>query len=106
MGLDPDKGCCSRSVSTLGRVCKLEPEYHGHDDPHSAEAVRQLLISGCQTPVLLEAVDQSFDLIALSVDGFVEWTCAVFVPTPRDSDADTPSAGVLPNGTTAIALVS
>ena len=90
----------------LGRVCKLEPQYGSSDDPHSSEALRQLLVACRQPPELLQAVDQSLDSIAESIDALVKGACSPLVPTPRNGDSNASSPGILPIGPTAVALIA
>jgi len=65
-----------------------------------------LLIPGRQTPVLFQPINQSFDPLAEAVEGTIKGTGAMFILFPRDSDADTMAAQVLPNLPTAVRLVT
>ena len=65
-----------------------------------------LLIPGRQTPVLFQPINQSFDPLAEAVEGTITGTSAMFILFPRDRDADTMTAQVLPNLPTAIGLVT
>ena len=65
-----------------------------------------LLITGRQTPVLFQPINQSFYPLAEAVEGTIKGTGAMFILFPRDSDADTMAAQVLPNLPTAVRLVT
>jgi hypothetical protein len=65
-----------------------------------------LLIPGRQPPVLFQPINQSFDPLAEAVEGAIKGTGAMFILFPRDSDADTMAAQVLPNLPTAVRLVT
>jgi hypothetical protein len=65
-----------------------------------------LLIPGRQTPVLFQPINQSFYPLAEAVEGTIKGTSPVFILFPRDRDADTMAAQVLPNLPTAICLVT
>jgi hypothetical protein len=65
-----------------------------------------LLIPSRQTPVLFQPINQSFDPLAEAVEGTIKGTSPVFILFPRDRDADTMAAQVLPNLPTAIRLVT
>jgi hypothetical protein len=67
---------------------------------------RALLIPGRQTPVLFQSINQSFDPLAEAVEGTIKGTGAMFILFPRDSNADTMAAQVLPNLPTAVGLVT
>ena len=65
-----------------------------------------LLITGRKTPVLFQPINQSFDPLAEAVEGTIKGTSPVFILFPRDSDADTVAAQVLPNLATAVRFVT
>lgn len=65
-----------------------------------------LLIPSRQTPVLFQPINQSFDPLAEAGEGTIKGTSPVFILFPRDRDADTMAAQVLPNLPTAIRLVT
>jgi hypothetical protein len=65
-----------------------------------------LLITGRQTPVLFQPINQPFYPLAEAVEGTIKGTSPVFILFPRDRDADTMAAQVLPNLPTAIRLVT
>jgi hypothetical protein len=65
-----------------------------------------LLIPGRQTPVLFQPINQSFYPLAEAVEGTIKGTSPVFILFPRDRDADTMAAQVLPNLPTAIRFVT
>src|SRR4029453_14577523 len=65
-----------------------------------------LLIPSRQTPVLFQPINQSFDPLAEAVEGTIKGTSPVFILFPRDRDADTMAAQVLPNLPTALRLVT
>jgi hypothetical protein len=67
---------------------------------------RALLITGRQTPVLFQPINQAFYPLAEAVEGTIKGTSPVFILFPRDRDADTMAAQVLPNLPTAIRLVT
>ena len=49
----------------LGRVCKVSESEHDHaDDDHGEVIGGVLLVSGRDTPELLHAMDQAFNLVA------------------------------------------
>jgi hypothetical protein len=56
--------------------------------------------------VLFQPINQSFDPLAEAVEGTIKGTSPVFILFPRDRDADTMAAQVLPNLPTAICLVT
>jgi hypothetical protein len=65
-----------------------------------------LLITGRKTPVLFQPINQSFYPLAEAVEGTIKGTSPMFIVFPRDSDADTMAAQVLPNLPTAVRLVT
>ena len=48
-----------------------------------------LLITGRQTPVVFQPIDQPLYPLAEAVDGSIKGTGEVFILLPRDGDADT-----------------
>jgi hypothetical protein len=67
---------------------------------------RALLIPGRQTPVLFQPLHPSFDPLAEAVEGTIKGSGAMFMLLPRESDADTMAAQVLPNLPTAVRLIT
>src|SRR5262245_25354048 len=65
-----------------------------------------LLITGRQTPVVFQPIDQPLDPLAQAVDGPIKGTGPVFILLPRDGDADPVASQVLPNLATAVGLVT
>jgi hypothetical protein len=65
-----------------------------------------LLITGRQTPVLFQPIHQSFSPLAEAVEGTIKGTGATFILFPRDREADTMAAQVLPHLPTAVCLVT
>jgi hypothetical protein len=66
---------------------------------------RTLLITGCQTPVLFQPIDQPFYPLAETVDGPIKRTGPIFILLPRDGDTDTGASQVLPNLSTTVGFV-
>src|SRR2546423_4496998 len=67
---------------------------------------RTFLITGGQAPVLLQPVDQPFHPFSGAVDGPVKGAFLALVALPRDGDPDTMLAAIVPDRSTAIALVA
>src|SRR5262252_3628201 len=67
---------------------------------------RTLLIPGGQASVLLQPVDQPFHPFSGAVDGPVKGALLALVALPRDGDADTMLPAIVPDRSTAIALVA
>ena len=65
-----------------------------------------LLITGRQTPVVFQPIDQPLYPLAEAVDGTIKGTGAVFIMLPWDGDADPVASQVLPNPTTTVGLVT
>ena len=65
-----------------------------------------LLITGRQTPVVLQPVDQPLDPLAEAVDGPIKGTGAVFILLAWNGDADTMAPEVLADLATAIGFVA
>ena len=66
---------------------------------------RTLLITGRQTPVLFQPIDQPFDPLAETVDGPIKGTGPIFMLLPRDGDPDTVASQILPNLPTTVGFV-
>ena len=66
---------------------------------------RTLLITGRQTPVLFQPIDQPFYPLAETVDGPIKGTGAIFILLPRDGDPDTVASQVLPNLPTPVGFI-
>jgi hypothetical protein len=64
-----------------------------------------LLITGRQTPVLLQPIDQPFDPLAETVEGPITGTGPICILLPRDGETDTVASQVLPHLPTPVSLV-
>lgn len=60
------------------------------------EGLRQFLVARGDRPVLLKAVDQPFDLVALAIGGAIEMAGPTLVGLARDNRADPPTAQLAP----------
>jgi hypothetical protein len=65
-----------------------------------------LFITGRQTPVVFQPIDQSLYPLAEAVEGTIKGTGPVFVLLPRDGDADTMASQVLPYLATTVGFVT
>jgi hypothetical protein len=65
-----------------------------------------LLITGRQTPVLFQPIDQPLYSLAETVEGTIKRTGAVFVLLPRNGDADPVASQVLSNLATTVGLIA
>ena len=64
-----------------------------------------LLITGRQTPVLFQPIDQPFYPLAETVDGPIKGTGPMFILLSRDGDTDTVASQVLPHLPTTVGFV-
>ena len=68
--------------------------------------VRPFLIARRKAPILLEAIDQAFDPVALPIDRPIKRSRASLIRLARDRDADAPLAQVRPDLPAAVALIA
>jgi hypothetical protein len=56
----------------LGRVCKLKPHQNHGKGNHGSIVDGALFVTGGNATGLLETVEKALDLVALTIDGFIE----------------------------------
>jgi hypothetical protein len=67
--------------------------------------LRTLLIARGEAPKLLAAIDEPLNLVALTVQGSIEWSCTAFVNLAGDGDPDPMLAGILPDLPAAVPFI-
>src|SRR5438270_5671759 len=84
----------------------MDPEHSERNQPEGAVAVGALVVAGGQAAVLLAAVDQPLDAVALPVHRAVKRPPAPFVAQARERIAQAPPPTVAAAGTPGVPLVA
>lgn len=86
-------------------MSELQPQHDRSDGQHRQVVLGQLLVTSCDAPVLLQAVDTALDQIAPFVRCAVEPSAVLLVTPSRDRMSDPFASTIGPDLLAAIALV-
>jgi len=85
---------------------EAQPNFDRSELDEGHEAVCGLVVAGCDTPGVLELVEEAFDAIAQSVESRIDRTLNFAVRLRRDDGIGSVEPGIFTDGLAVIAFVA